>query len=72
MGCVFTTFLKELRNERNMSQQDLADLVGVRRETIIRLEKGNYNPTLSLAYDIAQVFQKTIEEIFIFENSNMH
>ena len=53
--------------QKGMTQQELADLVNVRRETIVRLENGNYNPTLSLAVDIARVFEIAIEEIFIFE-----
>lgn len=63
----FTTRLKELRAARNMKQGDLADLVGVRRETIIRLEKGQYNPSLKLAVDIARVFGCAVEDVFIFE-----
>ncbi len=63
----FTTRIKELRAARNMKQGDLAELVGVRRETIIRLEKGLYNPSLKLAVDIARVFGCTVEEVFIFE-----
>lgn len=54
---------------RELSQQDLANLVDVRRETIIRLEKGEYNPSLQLAMDIADVFQTTVEELFLFEDS---
>ena len=61
-----TTKLKELRASRDFSQEDLANLVGVRRETIARLEKGQYNPSLKLAIDIAKVFGKTVEEIFFF------
>lgn len=49
-----------------MTQEDLANLVGVRRETIARLEKGLYNPSLKFAMDIAKVFNKTVEEIFEF------
>ena len=60
-------FIAECRKKKNMTQQELADLVNVRRETIVRLENGNYNPTLSLAVDIARVFEIAIEEIFIFE-----
>ena len=63
----FTTRIKELRAARNMKQGDLAELVGVRRETIIRLEKGLYNPSLKLAMDIARVFGCTVEEVFIFD-----
>ena len=61
------TRLKELRAARNMKQGDLAEMVNVRRETIIRLEKGQYNPSLKLAMDIAAVFGLTVEEIFSFE-----
>lgn len=60
------TRIKELRAERNMDQMELAALVGVRRETIGRLEKGLYNPSLKLAMDIAQVFGLTVEEVFAF------
>ena len=66
----FTTRLKELRASRNMKQGELAELVGVRRETIIRLEKGLYNPSLKLAVDIARVFGCTVEEVFIFEEES--
>lgn len=55
-----------LRFERNMTQEDLANLVGIRRETIARLEKGLYNPSLKIAMDIAKVFGKTVEEVFEF------
>ena len=61
------TKIKEYRIENRMSQQQLADKVGVRRETIIRLERGEYNPSLELAYDIAKVFGTSIEEVFSFE-----
>lgn len=60
------TRIKELRGSRNMDQMELAALVGVRRETIGRLEKGLYNPSLKLAMDIAQVFGLTVEEVFAF------
>ena len=55
-----------LRFEKNMTQEDLANLVGIRRETIARLEKGLYNPSLKIAMDIAKVFGKMVEEIFEF------
>jgi len=61
------TKLKEYRAKHDMKQGELADLVGVRRETIIRLEKGLYNPSLKLAMDIAKVFGTTVEELFYFE-----
>lgn len=61
------TKLKEYRAKLDMKQWELAELVGVRRETIIRLEKGLYNPSLKLAMDIAKVFNTTVEELFSFE-----
>jgi putative transcriptional regulator len=59
--------IKELRARYNLTQEDLAKKVNVRRETIVFLEKNKYNPSLKLAYDIARVFDSKIEEIFIFE-----
>ena len=61
------TKLKEYRARYDMKQGELADRVGVRRETIIRLEKGLYTPSLKLAMDIAAVFGTTVEELFSFE-----
>lgn len=61
------TRIKEFRARYDLTQIDLAKKVGVRRETILFLEKGKYNPSLKLAYDIAKVFKSNIEEIFIFE-----
>ena len=60
------TKIKEHRARLNMSQSELAELTGVRRETIIRLEKGQYNPSLKLAMDISKLFGTTVEEIFTF------
>lgn len=62
------TRMKEYRARRNMSQEELAKLVGVRRETIGNLEKGKYNPSLVLAWNIARVFGVPIEEIFTVED----
>ncbi len=59
------TRIKELRARENLTQQQLADKVHVRRETIVFLEKGKYNPSLKLAYDISQVFNLHIEEVFL-------
>ncbi|WP_419080347.1 helix-turn-helix transcriptional regulator [Phascolarctobacterium succinatutens] len=64
---VLKTRIHELRKERKMQQIDLAELVGVRRETIGNLENGKYNPSLKLAMDIAKVFGKSVEYIFRFE-----
>ncbi len=59
--------IRELRARHNLTQDDLAKKVNVRRETIVFLEKNKYNPSLKLAYDIARVFGVTIEEVFVFE-----
>ena len=60
--------IKEFRARHNLTQDDLARKVNVRRETIVFLEKNKYNPSLKLAHDIARVFSARIEEIFIFED----
>ncbi|MCZ7400569.1 MAG: helix-turn-helix transcriptional regulator [Candidatus Methanoperedens sp.] len=62
------TRIKELRARYDLTQEELAKKVGVRRETILFLEKGKYNPSLKLAYDIAKVLKSKIEEVFIFED----
>jgi putative transcriptional regulator len=61
------TRIKELRARYDLTQEDLAKLVGVRRETILFLEKGKYNPSLKLAHDIAKALQTSIDELFIFD-----
>ncbi len=61
------TRIKELRARYDLTQEELANKVGVRRETIVFLEKGKYNPSLKLAHDIARVLNSKIEEVFIFE-----
>lgn len=58
--------IKELRAKYNLTQEDLARKVGVRRETIVFLEKGKYNPSLKLAHDVAIALKTTIDELFIF------
>ena len=62
------TRIKELRARYDLTQEDLARKIGVRRETIVFLEKGKYNPSLKLAYDVAKALNTSIEEIFIFED----
>jgi putative transcriptional regulator len=62
------THIKELRARYNLTQDDLAKKIGVRRETILFIEKGNYNPSLKLAHDIAKALQTTIDDLFIFED----
>ena len=66
-GRVVKNRIKELRARYDLTQKDLAIKVKVRRETIVFLEKGKYNPSLKLAYDISRVFNLGIEEVFIFE-----
>ena len=61
------TRIKELRARYDMTQEDLARNVGARRETIVFLEKGKYNPSLKLAHDIAKVLNTKIDDLFIFE-----
>lgn len=62
------THIKELRARYDLTQEDLAKKIGVRRETILFIEKGNYNPSLKLAHDIAKALQTTIDDLFIFED----
>jgi len=64
---VLKTRMHEFRKDMNLQQAELAEMVGVRRETIGKLENGKYNPSLKLAMDIARVFGKTVEEVFAFE-----
>jgi len=63
---LFRTRMKELRARYDLTQEDLAKNVGVRRETILYLEKGKYNPSLKLAHDVAKVLKTTIDDLFIF------
>lgn len=65
---ILKTKIHELRKDMNLQQAELAEIVGVRRETIGKLENGKYNPSLKLAMDIAKVFGKTVEEVFRFED----
>jgi DNA-binding XRE family transcriptional regulator len=60
------TRIKEYRARKNMTQSDLAKIVGVRRETIGHLENGNYNPSLKLAYDVAKALNTDIDSLFNF------
>jgi putative transcriptional regulator len=63
------TRIKEFRARKDMTQADLADAVGVRRETIVFLERGQYNPSLKLAHDVAKVLGSSIDELYIFEDA---
>ena len=67
----FRTRIKELRARYDLTQEDLAKEVGVRRETILYLEKGKYNPSLELAYRVAKALKSTIDDLFIFEENKV-
>lgn len=67
MEAKFVCNLKKYRVAQELTQEQLADIVGVRRETIMRLEKAQYNPSLKLAIDISRVVKAPIEDIFIFD-----
>ena len=60
------TNIKEYRAKLNLTQDQLANLVGVRRETIVFLEQGKYNPSLKLAHDVAIALKTSIDKLFIF------
>ena len=62
--------LRELREERGLTQEELAKALGVTRQTIIAIEKGRYDPSLRLAFRIARFFGKAVEDIFIYEGEN--
>ena len=64
------TKIKEYREKEGMKQSELAELVNVRRETIVCLENGKYNPSLRLAMDIAKVFNVQVEDLFTFVDKN--
>ena len=65
----FKTRIKELRARYDLTQEELARQVGVRRETIVYLEKGKYNPSLKLAHDVAKALHTTIDGLFIFDDN---
>ncbi|HOP67281.1 MAG TPA: helix-turn-helix transcriptional regulator [Methanoregulaceae archaeon] len=62
------TRIREFRARKKMTQAELAGLVGVRRETIVFLEKGKYNPSLKLAHDVAVALDSSIDDLFIFRD----
>ncbi|UWD48721.1 helix-turn-helix transcriptional regulator [Clostridioides difficile] len=63
----FICNLKKYRQLKELTQEQLAEKVGVRRETIMRLETGKYNPSLKLAIDISRIVDAPIDELFIFD-----
>jgi len=64
------TRMKELRARYNLTQEELAEKVGAVRATIIYIEKGDYNPSIKLAYKIAKVLNTTLDELFIFDDED--
>ena len=68
LGIGMKTLIKEYRARMGMTQADLADAVGVRRETIVFLEKGTYNPSLKLAHDVTKALGTRIDTLFIFDD----
>ena len=64
--------LEEMRTRKGLTQQDLADLVRVSRQTIISLERGRYNPSITLAFRLARVFGVTVEQLFIYSDEDNH
>ena len=66
---LFRTRIKEFRAKYDLTQEDLANKIKIRRETIIYLEKGKYNPSLKLAHDVAKALKTTIDELFVFDNN---
>jgi len=64
------TRMPELRARYGLTQEQLAKMVGVQRETIVHLEKGRYNPSLRLAHNVSRALQSTVEEVFSFEDED--
>lgn len=62
------TRIKELRARHNLTQDELADMVGVTRQTVLYLEKGKYNPSLILAYKVAKALESSLNEVFVIED----
>jgi len=64
---ILKTRIKELRAKYNLTQDELAEIIGVSRQTMLYLEKGKYNPSLFLAYKVAKALKSSINEVFIIE-----
>lgn len=67
MSLIIKNKIKEIRQKIGLTQEELADRVKVRRETIIFLEQGKYNPSLRLAHDVAKVLKTKVDDLFIFD-----
>jgi putative transcriptional regulator len=65
---IIKTHIKELRARYDLTQDELADIVGVTRQTMLYLEKGKYNPSLVLAHKVAKALKSQIDEVFIIED----
>jgi DNA-binding XRE family transcriptional regulator len=65
---ILRTKIKELRARYNLTQDELAEMIGVSRQTMLYLEKGKYNPSLLLAYKVAKALKSSINEVFIIED----
>jgi len=63
-------YVKEFRTQKGWSQQKLADSLNVSRQTVISIEKGKYDPSLPLAFKVSRLFEKTIEQVFVFSDSD--
>ncbi len=64
--------LEQLRAQKGLTQQELADLAGVSRQTIISLERGRYNPSITLAFRLARLFGVTVEDLFVYSEEHKH
>jgi putative transcriptional regulator len=64
--------LEEMRNQKGLTQQALADLVNVSRQTIISLERGHYNPSITLAFRLARLFEIPVEQLFIYSDEETY
>ena len=65
---IIRTRIKELRARWDLTQDELAEMVGVTRQTMLHLEKGKYNPSLLLAYRVAKALKSSIDEVFMIED----
>jgi len=68
---ILKTRIKELRARYNLTQDELAEIIGVSRQTMLYLEKGKYNPSLLLAYKVAKALKSSINEVFIIEEDDI-
>ncbi len=65
-------YLERFRAQKGLTQQELADLAGVSRQTIISLERGRYNPSITLAFRLARLFGVTVEDLFVYSEEHNH